>query len=80
MSYDKAYYNIHSPIYKKLAKNSDALALLRKIDKEELIRAAGRGDELKQYLIDFYASKTMTDLDKRYALDLVNSLPRYDNF
>ncbi|MCR5112419.1 MAG: nucleotide pyrophosphohydrolase [Acholeplasmatales bacterium] len=76
----KAYYNIHSTIYKKLAKNSDAVALLRRIDKEELIRAAGRGDELKQYLIDFYASKTMTDLDKKYALDLVNSLPRYDNF
>lgn len=73
----KAYFNIHSTEYKNVAKNPKSIALIQKIDKEELIRAAGRGEELKVHIMEFYTNPDMTEKERTQAYDLMKSLPRY---
>ena len=73
----KAYFNVHSSEYKMIAKNQKLVALLQKVDKEELIKAAGRGDETKVYIMDFYSNDDVNEKERTLVYNFVKSLPKY---
>jgi len=75
----KAYFNVHSNDYKNIAKNQKLIAMLQKVDKEELIKAAGRGDETKVYIMDFYSSNDVDEKERTMVYNFVKSLPKYTN-
>ena len=73
----KAYFNVHGGDYKAIAKNPKLIALLQKVDKEELIKAAGRGDETKVYIMDFYSNDDVDEKERTMVYNFVKSLPKY---
>ena len=72
----KAYFNVHSPEYKVLSKNSKAVMILNSIDKDGLIISALKDEELKPFIMDFYTDPDITDKDRTYINSFLKSLPR----
>ena len=73
----KAYFNVHGSDYRAIAKNPKLVALLQKVDKEELIKAAGRGDETKVYIMDFYSNDDIDEKERTMVYNFVKALPKY---